>query len=279
MGSATQALKNLTGADTEEKAMKERLNLLLLAAKAKLRSYTDEINEMFMNPGLIDKTEIPGIRAIRFIEQYHVAAKSSFSQTVGDHLTNAIDAFFSIGGKDQDTKDAVKGGIKALISTALASFIGSTEVGESEQKVYLIIPENNAFVRVDIACWKYVFDQQKITHEADTSVAYLLCKSVIDHSKVTIDELIYLVSESLNDRNPFAKMLNVEGKDIFVKTDTKGDPIFKPNATDPNKIESYQLVPLDGHGANHNDPPSIGVVEAYIEELIRVWNKLKDNRG
>ncbi|NJR58094.1 MAG: hypothetical protein HC769_04065 [Cyanobacteria bacterium CRU_2_1] len=94
MGSLTKKLEDLTGQTEDERAAKERLELLLLAAKAKIRSYRDEINEQFMNPAQVDRIQIPGIRAIRFIEQYHVATKEGFSQQVGDHLTQAIDAFF-----------------------------------------------------------------------------------------------------------------------------------------------------------------------------------------
>ena len=43
-----------------EKEIKEKLELLLVAAKAKIRGYRDEINEQFMNPALIDKIQIPG---------------------------------------------------------------------------------------------------------------------------------------------------------------------------------------------------------------------------
>src|SRR5689334_22073046 len=116
MGSLTNAIRNTTGQDANEQAIKQRLELLLLAAKGKIRTYREELNEQFMNPAQIDKIQIPGIRAIRFIEQYHVAASTSFSQQCGDHLTQAIDSFFSIGGKDTVTKEAVKGGVKALIS-------------------------------------------------------------------------------------------------------------------------------------------------------------------
>lgn len=35
---------------------------------------------------------------------------------------------------------------------------------------------------------------------------------------------------------------------------------------------------LDAHSRHGRDPSSITAVEAYIEELIRVWKKLKDDR-
>jgi len=282
-----------------EKEIKEKLELLLVAAKAKIRGYRDEINEQFMNPALIDKIQIPGIRAIRYIEQYHVASKSGFNEQVAGHLTQAIDSFFSIGGKDQDTKQAVQGGVKALISTALDGFIGGTEAGESEEKIYIVVPENNAFVRADICVWKYHMSDNSLTSNKDTAVAYVLCKSVIDHTKITIDELIYLVSDALSSRT------NVPSVEMELETETEIEVVdpqdpnkkikkkvkakFRVLADDKGKaitkkasslaLSDYTPVMVDANHVTSMAPPAISLVEAYIEEMIRVWKKLKEDRS
>lgn len=283
MGSLTNMAREVAGV-ADKAQIKERLDLLLVAAKAKIRGYRDEINEQFLNPSMIDKIQIPGIRAIRFIEQYHVASKSGFNQQVSDHLTQAIDAFFSIGGKDQDTKKAVQGGVKALISTALDAFIGSTEAGESEERIYVVVPENNAFVRADIAVWKYHMSDKALGDNEDSAVAYVLCKSVIDHSKLTLDELIYLVSQTLTERpiKRFAVFPPNESnpanrKNVLI--DIKGNPVLidpKGSNTDIANMQPWLLGDQEVEGGT---PPSISEVEAYIEELIRVWKKLKEDRG
>ncbi|WP_335956446.1 hypothetical protein [Acinetobacter bereziniae] len=203
MGSITNAIKEITNADADAKLIKERLEILLTAAKAKIQLYKSEINENFTNPDQVNKKQIPGLRAIRYIEQYHVASSHSFNDVVSNHLDRAIDAFFSIGVDGTDTRNAIKGGIKALIQTALSAFVGNTSSGETEQKFYLVIPENNAFVRIDISCWKYTFDQTKVFADHDSAVAYVICKSVIDHTKLQIDELIYLTSEAISQIIPF----------------------------------------------------------------------------
>ena len=199
MGSISKMLKDVSGAEADEKEQKERLEMLLKLAKTKIQTYKDKIEMNFSNPGSIDKVQIPGIRAMRYIEQYHVAAKEGLDEKVTNHMDAAIDAFFSIGGEG-DTKKAVQSGVKSLISTALSGFIGSTEVGESEQQIYVVVPENNAFIRADIACWKYHFEQHKFIHQTDTAIAYVLCKSVVDHTKITLDELIYLATEAMANR-------------------------------------------------------------------------------
>lgn len=318
MGSLVQAIREAAGVDNA-KEIKERMELLLVAAKAKIRGYRDEINEGFMNPAMIEKIQIPGIRAIRFIEQYHVASKSSFNTQVADHMSHAIDAFFSIGGKDTDTKDAVKDGIQSLISGALDGFIGSTEAGETEEKIYIVVPENNAFIRADICLWKYHMTDNSLSSNSDTAVAYVLCKSVIDHSKLTIDELIYLATDSLASRRPMAgpMVLSETQKTLKATMDTKAAALLalaaKPKedaavvaaqkeldaATVAFRKEvPYDFVLLDASGqpvkvkgayvsADAIDlnnpmaanPPGMVQVEAYIEEMIRVWKKLKDERS
>jgi hypothetical protein len=314
-------LKDISGATEDEKEQKERLEMLLKLAKTKIQTYKDKIESNFAIPGSIDKIQIPGIRAMRYIEQYHVAAKEGLDDKVKDHMDAAIDAFFSIGGEG-DTKKAVQGGVKSLISTALSGFIGSTEVGESEQQVYVVVPENNAFIRADIACWKYHFEQHKFIHQTDTAVAYVLCKSVIDHTKITLDELIYLATEAMATRtdiepdNYYSKLDAAAKKkvdalvDEFAKkpvAEKSASPM--PTLTDAQKTtlsETNKNIYLDfdwkesdvptekGKGrwiavpsshqlidGSHSSSTPLGIAEvsAYIEELIKVWKKLKEDRG
>lgn len=281
MGAITSAIKNLTA---NENQVKEQLEILLVAAKGKLQAYRDEINEQFLNSAKIDKLQIPGIRAIRFIEQYHVSAQDGFSDKVKEHLDQAIDAFFSIGGKDADNKKAVQDGIKALIEVGIDAIIGSSEAGEQEKKIYIVVPENNAFVRVDICVWKYHMETCKIHDKKQTAVAYLLCKSVIDHTKLKLDELIYLVSEALSKRPKKFVHLTVTRK--FPPEDKPGsyegnfrsidgiNPLLKDKTKEHDAYENLYEYTVDMESTPGGSPPSIVEVEAYIEELIRVWEKL-----
>jgi hypothetical protein len=291
MGSLARKIQELTGGDDEQQRIKERLELLLLAAKAKLRGYRDEINQQFLNPAQVDRIQIPGNRAIRFIEQYHVVAKQNMGSAVNGHLDRAIDAFFSIGG-DKDTKKNVQSGVKNLIATGLSGFIGTTEAGESEERIYIVVPENNAFVRVDVAVWKYHMTQSKFIDESDTAIAYIFCKSVIDHTKITLDELIYMISDTLasparsedvshEEQEVSLWIYNTNAQEWEEKADVKVRKTFvldskrehiriNPNGEDKpyNWQESLDVT-------HARQAPSINLVEAYIEELSKCWGKLK----
>lgn len=338
MGSVSQMLKDLDGSKEDEQDKKERLEFLLAASKAKIRAYKDEINEMFLNPDAAQRTQIPGIRSIRFIEQYHVSSSQGLNEKINDHIQKAVSAFFSISGDDKD-KEKIQNGVSSLISTALDGFIGSTSVGESEERVYVVVPENNAFVRADIACWKYTFSQHKFIDQNDTALAYVLCKSVVDHTKLSVDELIYFVTDALSQKTEVAQA-ELPMRDYVTETSVTGDAYFDPvmrivsgvsevkavvdaqankgGAGDKPVITAalwdlpavkaerrnlplgsrldfaydgaakvwkpklvgpdYSKAVIDSNRTVSSKPASIGDVQAYIEELIAVWKKLRDDQ-
>lgn len=241
MGSMTSALKAMTGANEDEQRQKERLQLVLLTAKAKVQTFRDELNESFSHPGQIDKKQVPGIRAVRFIEQYHAATRSSFNEQVQEHLDHAIDSFFAIGST-ADRRESVRSGVKFLLLHLLAPFINSVSAGETEHRTYVLIPEDNALVRIDIACWKYHFEQTRLVGQHDSAVAYLLCKSVADHTQLTMDELVCPVTNLLDPAHPL-----------------RLEPESAPT-------DSFGITPTPALGA---------AMEAYTGELIRRWKELR----
>ena len=124
-------------------------------------------------------------------------------------------------------------------------------------------------------------------------MAYVLCKSVIDHTKITVDELIYLVSDALASRSNVPSVevdITLKAKDprdstkfvdvkrkVRVLADESGKAITKKNnSTD---LSDYTPVMVDGNALTSSVPPTIGAVEAYIGELNRVWKKLKEDRS
>lgn len=149
-------------------------------------------------------------------------------------------------------------------------------------------------------------------------MAYLLCKSVIDHNELKLDELIYFASEALSNMTggeakltpsilypelykkiiPPKEEASVTYKDIYgvmttpkrldesgtaveLTADLLKDAGQKGKAYREVDKENHiyypiSYAPLDCYTepGQHN-PPRIQEVEAYIEEMIRVWNKLK----
>jgi hypothetical protein len=121
-------------------------------------------------------------------------------------------------------------------------------------------------------------ESQKIIAESDTAVAYVFCKSVVDHKELKIDELIYLISDLLTKRVsvPFQDKtfttsdtppktvtrrcrLNANGELIILDKSKSDD--------DPTKFQEWHL----GQHPIGGTPPSISDVSTYVEELRKLW--------
>lgn len=56
---------------------------------------------------------------------------------------------------------------------------------------------NNSIVRVDVCIWRYNFTSSGIMANAENVFCYLFCLSVVDRTKVTLDEIMFLISETV----------------------------------------------------------------------------------
>ncbi|HEX8529527.1 MAG TPA: hypothetical protein VF646_05870, partial [Cytophagales bacterium] len=107
--------------------------------------------------------------------------------------SNAINMFF------QGSTDDVKKGFQSLISVGLQTILGDTSMGESEQVQTFITMEHNAIVRIDTKVWRYNFSDQSIIGTIENALCFVFCRSIVDHTKVSLDVLTYLVSQQAGD--------------------------------------------------------------------------------
>lgn len=59
--------------------------------------------------------------------------------------------------------------------------------------------EHNAIIRVDISSWRYNYTSDGIIGKVKDVYCTTFCKSVVDHTKVRLDTLVYLISEQAGD--------------------------------------------------------------------------------
>lgn len=189
MSTIVNKIKDITGQTEKEKQLREQFSFLQKMAEAKCEQYKSELDKMFLSPE-IEKCQVVGNRAIQYFSSQHVDISTSCS----DSIKSAIDMFFK-GGED------VKSGFKELVQVALDTIIGNTSIGEQEDKLFFVYPENFAVVRVDVKCYKYQFSSTGIIADSQNVFCYTMCKSIVDHTKLTIDELLYMVTEMLGDTN------------------------------------------------------------------------------
>ncbi len=185
MAKIVDKINALTGKTEQEKALKEQFGFLQKMAQAKCAQFESELKAMFTSGGT-SECEVVGKRAIAYYNCQHVDIKVGCDAAIKD----AINMFFKGG-------DEVNQGFQKLITTALDTLIGNTAMGEHEEKMFFVYPENFAIVRVDVKCYKYCFSSSGIIANTENIFCYTMAKSIVDHTKITIDELLYMVAQMI----------------------------------------------------------------------------------
>jgi hypothetical protein len=184
-------LRALLSDPSAEARIKEQLQFLQNAATSKLKLYRAELENMFLNPEAVGKVQIVGNRAMRYYEEYRVDVGEGANAKIKDVVNN----FF------RGSSESVKNGFNTLIEMSLESILGNTSAGEHETQSFYVVIENNAFVRVDAKYWRYNFSQDGIIGNHKNAFCYMFCKSIVDHKKITLDEMVYLITEGAEGRD------------------------------------------------------------------------------
>ena len=119
-------------------------------------------------------------------------------------ISEVIDLYFS-GSTN------VKQELCRMAKQSLSGLLVDTSVGEREDSFVFIYPENRVVMRVDVKVWKCTFSDQDTSAGGIRNVfAYTMAKSVIDHTSVRFDELLYTAVEMAGGQD-----LNAAGFSVF----------------------------------------------------------------
>lgn len=180
-------LDNLSGQPQQQKAAEQELALLVKMAEYKLDTLENEIRNKFLNHDLESQIEIVGDRLGSFTKGYRVNFETG---KVGAAIKGIVDQVMSIG--DAKAKDIIGG----VVSNALDAMFSSVGVTESEQQLFTIVFAGMALVRYDFYVWKYESSSNGLFKNTKSIVAYTYASSVIDHTKVTPDQLLQAIYNS-----------------------------------------------------------------------------------
>lgn len=185
MAAIEKLIKDFSGADEKAAQARERLDLLKNAAQAHLRLVEDDLAEMLdaNAEGIGGVFIVPGS-----VQNFQQGYTCSSGETVDAGISAAVDRFFS--GDDKD-------GFKTVVKSALGVLFADPSAGEQEKTYCFVAMEHGAFIRVDVAIWKYRFAQKGIIDTMNQAFCYTFCKSIVDHQKVSVDTLIDLVSSQV----------------------------------------------------------------------------------
>jgi hypothetical protein len=181
-----KTLSNITGSDEAARKSKELLEILLEAANNRIKSFKDEIIDIYTDPRKQDFLII-GKRLAA--EEYDVRISVKNDSSFKDGMKGVISSFF------QGTEESVKKGFQDLLTGALDAFLINTEIGEKTFSKFSVITEYHAIIRVDIRLWQRTFLQTGVFGQQQNVLVYYMSKSIVDHRKLTLDELTYYMSQ------------------------------------------------------------------------------------
>ncbi len=180
MASVQKFMDKFTGAsEAREQARKEAASLIQLA-NSKLDKLELSMREMFRNRELESQVAIVGDRMGAFSREYRVNYSDGGVSNAVDEL---IDQIMSIGS------EKVTAIISKVIKNALSAMFTSVNVTEEEKRFFVLLLEGAAMVRYDIWIWKSSEQDQSLFKHAESVVAITYARSVVDHTKLTEDEL------------------------------------------------------------------------------------------
>ncbi|KAK1222195.1 hypothetical protein PQX77_014968 [Marasmius sp. AFHP31] len=188
----SDVVKTIDRADEKEARAKEQLEMLMKLADARLDTFEEQLNRMFLDGASAAKLSVPGKRALRFERSVRVDTGAEGAPGV----EQAVDAFF---GASKTGMEGVLEGFKAVVKTGLKVILGDTSAGESYDQKFFVCIKHNAIIRVDMMTYRYNFHNEGVISTHKNVLAYILCISVVDHMDVTVDEIVYLASEFAGD--------------------------------------------------------------------------------
>lgn len=195
MAKISKMIDDLTGKTEEEQRIKEQFSFLQKMARAKSEVFENELKLMLASGSTGSPLEIVGDKAF----EYHHGEHINISNGCDEAIMGAVNEFFK-------GKAGVKEGFKTLVKHGLSGIIGDTTIGETEDKMFFVFPENYSIVRVDVKAYKYTFSNKNIfAKEVDNVFVYSMCKSIVDHSKVGVDYLMHAVVDMMRteeDKDP-----------------------------------------------------------------------------
>lgn len=225
MAKIAKKIEELTGEDVQEQ--KEKFTFLQKMAEAKCAEFKNDLIQMLTGADR-EKYEIVGDRVINYYSGQHI----DITQECDGAISNAVDQFF-------EGKDGIKSGFQSLIKSALNTMMGNTTIGEHQENMFFIYPEHNAIIRMDVKTYKYSFSKSGIIANCENIFCYTMAKSIVDHTKMSKDEIVYFVTKMCKqgkekvDKETIQEFLS-ELVDIWNLLEGEAKPAFQCRLAAPN---------------------------------------------
>ncbi|WP_436856648.1 hypothetical protein [Citrobacter tructae] len=249
----TALTKALIGQDLSAELKDEcgaHLDTLMALGLSKTQYYAEKINTDLLGAGQGTNRTFPISSIQSFIYQ-----TKAYTSDNANNITDMVNSSIS---------DFVSGDNKSAVSTLVSGFVnilfGSSEGSESEVLRYCAILEGASMVRLDFAGWSRVVTSSALKSKCDKVSSFVLYRSIVDMSKVTLNDFIQVYQVTVKAEN---KDLDIAG---VVKKCQDLYYVFNPKSKPLNHVADLAL--------NLNSPapfePSVGhtSLDIFRKKLI-----------
>lgn len=241
MSKVKELIDKVTGQGEARERAKKEVTELVEKANLKLNDMENNLRKKFRDKELESQMEIVGDRMGAFSREYRVNYSDG---DVSKAINELVDEIMNIGS------DSAKNIISRTISNALRAMFTSVVASEEEKQMFVVMLEGVALVRYDIDIWKSAESDSAIFQHCQSVVAITYARSIVDHTKITDDELNDAIHSFLGNANvdeviSYKKKL-IELLKININTDKKIDNAVLMSGGDNDKlIELMSSIPVD----------------------------------
>lgn len=269
MAQVKTLIDNFTGQSESRERAKKEVAQMVLTANSKLDAMESRLRDMFRNKELDGQLEIVGDRMGAFSREYRVNYSDGSMSKAVDELVTSI-----MGLGEGDTRSLVT----RIISNSLNAMFSSASTTEEEKTIFVVMLEGVALVRYDFDIWRSAEADSSIFKHCQSVVAITYARSVVDHTKVTEDELNDAINRYLGGNVPIDKVIEYKKKliellKINVNSSSNLQLAAAENSTD--LIAQMAYIPVDNEKANDYIYNSKMTAESrYVEELLKEQGEL-----
>lgn len=190
MASISKVLDNLTGQTEQRAAARKELSTLVKMANLKLDTLEAKLVQMFQNREIESKVSIIGDRLQAFSREYRVNYSDG---DVSNAVTELVDTIMDIGSESAQKI------ICKILKNGINSMFASASLDEEEKRLFLVVMEGAALIRYGFYIWKSAEQDEALFKHAESVVAITYARSIVDHTKVSEDELNDAIGRSLGN--------------------------------------------------------------------------------
>lgn len=185
-------LDDLSGQPEAREQARKETNLLVKQANMKLDILENQLKDLFRNRELEGPIQIVGDRMGAFAREYRVNYEDG---NISEAVSSLVNQIMDIGSEKAQQI------ISKAITNTLNALFTNVVISEEEKRLFVIVLEGVALVRYDIYVWRKSESDSGLFKYAKSVVGITYARSVVDHTRVSEDELTDAIYRSLGTVN------------------------------------------------------------------------------